>query len=75
MMGTVQRKNERSKRQKSNDKWNSGAAHERQQRQRDDDAQLSSYWPNTLRVDTDMDSFWLKTKNGLIRPCQMIRAE
>jgi hypothetical protein len=38
------------------------AAHERQQRQRDDDAQLSSYWPTTLRVDTDMDSFWLNNE-------------
>jgi len=38
------------------------AAYERQQRQRDDDAQLSSYWPTTLRVDTDMDSFWLNNE-------------
>src|ERR1039458_26526 len=38
------------------------AAHERQQRQRDDDAQLSSFWPTTLRVDTDMDSFWLNNE-------------
>lgn len=43
------------------------AAHERQQRQRDDDAQLSSYWPTTLRVDTDMDSFWLNNEE---RTCQ-----
>ena len=42
--------------QKGNDKMEQRAAHERQQRQRDDDAQLSSYWPTTLRVDTDMDS-------------------
>jgi len=38
------------------------AAQERQQKQRDDDAQLSSYWPTTLRVDTDMDSFWLNNE-------------
>ena len=28
-----------------------------QQRLRDEDAELSSYWPTTIRVDTDMDSF------------------
>ena len=44
-------------------------AHERQQRQRDDDAQLSSYWPTTLRVDTDMDSFWLNNEE---RTCQTL---
>jgi hypothetical protein len=38
------------------------AAHERQQKQRDEDAQSSSYWPTTLRVDTDMDSFWLNNE-------------
>jgi type IV secretory pathway VirB10-like protein len=42
---------------------------ERQQAQknRDEDAELSSYWPTTLRVDTDMDSFWLPNEE---RPCQ-----
>jgi hypothetical protein len=42
-------------------------AHERQQRQRDDDAQASSYWPTTLRVDTDMDSFWLNNEERTCR--------
>jgi hypothetical protein len=37
------------------------------QNQRDEDAQLSSYWPTTIRVDTDMDSFWLPDEE---RPCQ-----
>lgn len=32
---------------------------ERLQRQRDDAAQFYSYWPTTMRVDTDMNSFWL----------------
>lgn len=40
---------------------------EQEQRQRDDDAQLDSYWPTTLRVDTDMDSFWLPNEE---RTCQ-----
>ena len=26
------------------------------------DANLSSYWPTTVRVDTDMDSFWLNAE-------------
>ena len=30
-----------------------------QQKQRDADAELSSYWPTTLRVDSDIDSSWL----------------
>lgn len=34
---------------------------------RDADAQLHSYWPTTLRVDTDMDSFWLNNEE---RICQ-----
>jgi hypothetical protein len=33
--------------------------HQAEQRLRDQDAELSSYWPTTIRVDTDMDSFWL----------------
>jgi len=45
------------------------AAHERQHRQRDEDAQSSSYWPTTLRVDTDMDSFWLNNEE---RTCQTL---
>jgi hypothetical protein len=43
------------------------AAHERAQRQRDEDAGLFSYWPTTLRVNTDMDSFWLNNEE---RTCQ-----
>ena len=35
--------------------------------QRDSVAKLSSYWPTTVRVDTDMDSFWLQ---GEERTCQ-----
>jgi len=42
-------------------------ARDRQQRQRDEDAQASSYWPTTLRVETDMDSFWLNNEE---RTCQ-----
>jgi len=38
-----------------------------EQNQRDEDAQLSSYWPTTIRVDTDMDSFWLPDEE---RICQ-----
>src|SRR6266849_977671 len=38
-----------------------------QQGQRNEDAQLSSYWPTTLRVDTDIDSFWLNKEE---RTCQ-----
>lgn len=38
------------------------ATRQREQRQRDDDAQSSSYWPTTLRVETDMDSFWLNNE-------------
>jgi hypothetical protein len=45
------------------------AIRERQQRQRDEDAQSSSYWPTTLRVDTDMDSFWLNNEE---RICQTL---
>ena len=29
------------------------------QQAKDKDAELSSYWPTTLRVDTDMNSSWL----------------
>jgi hypothetical protein len=35
---------------------------EQEQRKRDEDAELSSYWPTTIRVDTDMDSFWLRSE-------------
>ncbi len=37
------------------------------QEKRDEDAQASSYWPTTIRVDTDMDSFWLPDEE---RTCQ-----
>lgn len=40
---------------------------ERRQMIKDSDAQLDSYWPTTLRVNTDMDSFWLP---GEERTCQ-----
>lgn len=43
------------------------AQRQRQQRQRDSDAQFYSYWSTTLRVDTDMDSFWLPDEE---RTCQ-----
>jgi len=39
------------------------------QRRRDADAKSSSYWPTTLRVDTDMDSFWLPNEE---RTCQTL---
>ncbi len=38
-----------------------------EQKKRDQDAELLSYWPTTLRVDTDMDSFWLPNEE---RTCQ-----
>ena len=38
-----------------------------EQKGRDEDAKLSSYWPATVRVDTDMDSFWLPKEE---RTCQ-----
>ncbi|HTA24894.1 MAG TPA: hypothetical protein VK763_15280 [Terriglobales bacterium] len=38
-----------------------------EQRNRDADAELYSYWPTTLRVDTDMNSFWLNNEE---RTCQ-----
>jgi hypothetical protein len=38
-----------------------------EQKQKDADAESSSYWPTTLRVDTDMDSFWLPNEE---RTCQ-----
>lgn len=40
---------------------------EQRQRQTDAEAELYSYWSTTLRVDTDMDSFWLQ---GEERTCQ-----
>ena len=39
----------------------------RSQKQRDADANVNSYWPTTVRVDTDMDSFWLNHEE---RTCQ-----
>src|SRR5579863_2672255 len=39
----------------------------RLQKKRDEDAQAWSYWPTTIRVDTDMDSFWLANEE---RTCQ-----
>ncbi len=43
------------------------AAHERQQKQRDDDAEVNSYWPTTLRVESDMDSLWLNNEERTCR--------
>jgi hypothetical protein len=40
---------------------------EAEQKKLDEDAQLESYWPTTLRVDTDMDSFWFNDEE---RTCQ-----
>jgi len=39
----------------------------REQKKRDDDAEVYSYWPTTLRVDTDIDSSWLNDEE---RTCQ-----
>ena len=44
-----------------------GRCAERLQRKRDEDAQISSYWSTTLRVDTDMNSSWLPEEQ---RVCQ-----
>ena len=44
-----------------------GRCAEQLQKKRDADAQTSSYWPTTLRVDTDMDSSWLPDEE---RTCQ-----
>jgi hypothetical protein len=49
-----------------------GRCAEQLQRKRDSDAQLSSYWSTTLRVNTDMDSFWLP---GEERTCQTYPGE
>ena len=40
---------------------------ERIQKNRNEDAQIHSYWATTVRVDTDMDSFWLPDEE---RTCQ-----
>lgn len=45
------------------------AIREREQRRRDEDAQPYSYWPTTVRVETDMDSFWLNNEE---RTCQTV---
>ena len=47
--------------------WDDGRCAWKLQAKRDEDAQIYSYWPTTLRVDADMDSFWLK---GEERTCQ-----
>jgi len=62
--GEVQKRQAAEQQQRQNEQR---AVFEREQRQRDDNAQLSSYWPTTLRVDTDMDSFWLNNEE---RTCQ-----
>lgn len=40
---------------------------EQAQKDRDENAKISSYWSTTVRVDTDMDSFWLPDEE---RTCQ-----
>ena len=47
--------------------WDEGRCASREQTKRNSDAELSSYWPSTVRVDTDMDSFWLNKEE---RRCQ-----
>jgi hypothetical protein len=42
-------------------------AQNEQRKRRDEDAEASSYWPTTLRVDTDMDSFWLNNEERTCR--------
>jgi hypothetical protein len=44
-----------------------GRCEARRQAQRDADAQIRSYWSTTVRVNTDMDSFWLPDEE---RTCQ-----
>jgi hypothetical protein len=44
-----------------------GRCAEQLQKARDSEAQIYSYWSTTLRVDTDIDSFWLP---GEERTCQ-----
>ena len=36
-----------------------GRCAQRLQKERDEKGKLHSYWPTTVRVDTDMNSFWL----------------
>lgn len=48
--------------------WNDdGRCSTQLQKKRDEDAQLSSYWSTTVRVDTDMNSSWLPDEE---RICQ-----
>jgi hypothetical protein len=42
-------------------------AEEEQKRKQSEAAGIFSYWPTTIRVDTDMDSFWLNNEE---RTCQ-----
>ncbi len=44
-----------------------GRCEQRMQKRRDEEAQLKSYWPTTVRVNTDMDTFWLPDEE---RNCQ-----
>ena len=46
-----------------------GRCEVRLQRKRDEDAEINSYWSTTVRVDTDMDSFWLPDEE---RTCQTL---
>jgi len=43
--------------------------HERAQRMRDSDAEIYSFWSTTVRVNTDMNSFWLANEE---RTCQTL---
>ncbi|MHB8301546.1 MAG: hypothetical protein ACYDC6_01720 [Acidobacteriaceae bacterium] len=49
-----------------------GRCAEQLQKNRDEDAEKYSYWSTTLRVDTDMDSFWLPDEE---RTCQSYPGE
>ena len=47
--------------------WDDGRCAAKAQAKRNSDAELSSYWPTKVRVDTDMDSFWLNREE---RTCE-----
>jgi len=56
----LQRAREAADREAQQKRWE-------EQKARDSEAELSSYWSTTIRVDTDMDSFWLVNEE---RTCQ-----
>lgn len=49
-----------------------GRCANRMQKERDVDAQIYSYWSTTIRVNTDMDSFWLPDEE---RTCKTLPDE